>query len=246
MLLCAALLWALAALPQLGRQDRDDKARRAKLKVKSLTVYRADYDYSSGAARLGAEYKTKRTVYDRSGCVAEEVAYNRRGTVEAWDCFKSDKAGNPVLMTKKYPDGTAYMVVEFINAYDGLGRLDVTAAYLSGDTVVMYSIAYWYSREGGYDQVENYEAGRLDSYERHHYDAKGRTVLKEYYDGRDNYKGREAFKYDANGRVAEKTTNYVFVYRYLPSGLASGATSYGGASGDVPASVYRYAYEFYP
>jgi hypothetical protein len=93
------------------------------------------------------------------------------------------------------------------------------------------------------DFYKVFDKAFLDSFEKHSYDSKGRTTKVEYYDNSANYISREEFKYDANGKLVEKTDYYNNVFKYSPNGLCTEVISYG--ENDTPAKKYKVVYEYY-
>lgn len=252
----AVTLWS-ACGAQEAAEERLEREALAKNKVRSVTVTQADYAIVGGKRQLGEAYKASKRGYDRKGGLVEEIAYSRRGTIESWIKYECDKHGNAEVFRNYKPDGSLDFATQSDNRYDSLGRLQLQLLY-DRDTMQSHKLQYWYDADGNMEQMEIYKvvhhtdedgvttaSAIFDSYEKHFYDAKGRTVRVEYYDNAHNYKGRVECKYGADGRMSEKVDAYAYVYKYGANGLQVEASSWGGANGDVPVSVYKLTYEYY-
>jgi len=255
-LILLSLLMLNRAYPQQSKEEKESKATRAKCKVKSATVYQSDYQNLYGKVTLGQSYKVTKSSYDKSGELIEEIAYNKRGTVESWISYKNDKKGNAEEVTHRGSDGKPTLTKFCVNKYDSIGRLDQTLVYENDSTmlwrsdffyegnnlveVAEYKIGYSTAADGGRS-----DKAYFDSYRTYKYDGSGRTVRTEFYDGAKNYVRRIECKYGADGRLSEQTDYYVSTYKYAPTGLPTESTSYGGANGDQPVATYKIVYEYY-
>ena len=228
---------------EFGKEEKENKARLARLKVKCCTVFQSNYQYFYGKQQLGKEFKASSTKLNKAGDIVEDIGYNERGTIESWVKYGRDKNGTYTSVSTHNSSGTVITKATCKNKYDSLDRLTATLMYQ--DTSLIYKTNYWYDSLGRMEQSDNHRFITkfvLESYEKRFYDANGRTIRIEYYDNTGNYKSREEWKYDSNGRTAEKTAHYISVYKYAANGLITEHTDYG--ENDTPVAKYRYVYEF--
>lgn len=230
---------------QFGKEEKVEREKNVKLKVKTVTTFRSDYQYLNGNWVPGKEYKMSVSKLNKSGFAAEEINYNKRGTVENWTKYQLDKRGNFEVVTNLNSDGSINSKTKITNDYDSLGRFK-GRYFMRADSTIASFTWFFYDSLGNMTQSDNYmqyAKSILDSYEVYQYDANGRTIKIEYYDNAGNYNSREAYKYDTTGKKIEKVDDNITVYKYGPNGLLLSAIVYNGSN--TPVVTYRFTYEYF-
>lgn len=243
------ILWLLvysnSICAQFGKEEKVEREKNAKLKVRIVTTFRSDYGFLNGNWVQGTEYKMNVTQINKAGFVIEEKDYNKRGTIESWTKYQLDKRGNFNAVTNMNSDGSVNSKVKVTNDYDSLGIFK-GRYFLNKDSTVSSFTWFFYDSLGNMTQSDNYmqyEKAYFDSYEVYHYDKNGRTIKVEYYDNAHNLSSSVTYKYDVNGRKTEKVEDYITVYKYGPNGLLSGAIVYDATN--KPLVSYKFTYEYF-
>lgn len=246
-LICILCLFAYSnnSMAQFGKEEKTEREKNVKLKVKTVTTFRSDYGYVYGSWSPLKEYKMNVTKLNKSGFTTEEINFNKRGTIDSWTKYQVDKKGNFEIVTSLNSDGSVNSKVVVANDYDSLGIFR-GRYFLNQDSTVSSYTWFFYDSLGNMTQSDNYmqyEKAIFDSYEVYQYDQNGRTIKIEYYDNAHNYKSRVAYKYDTAGRKIEKVEDFITVYKYGSNGLLTGAIVYDANT--KPIASFRFAFEYF-
>jgi hypothetical protein len=245
------LLISVSAFSQLTTPEKQDQQSYVKAKVKSITATQIDYSEVRGKNVAGASFIVSKTGLDRNGNCILSKTYNKRGQLETWNTFDLEKDGAPKEAYAYNADGTLNVKANVVNTYDSLGRRSDEWTFLH-DSVFISKTVFEYDKNGRLVQASTYEVYpnendpskvHLSSYERHKYDAKGRTIKVENYDSAGNLLNETIFKYAEDGRLAEKTIGYTGIYTYGTNGLCT-SVRWQKDNGTLMYTV-NYAYEFY-
>lgn len=239
------------AFSQLTTPEKLDQQSYAKAKVKLITATQIDYSEVRGKNVAGSPFIVSKTGLDRNGCCILSKTYNKKGQLETWNTFDLEKDGAPKEAYAYNADGTLNVKANVVNTYDSLGRR-IDEWYFLHDSVFVSKTVFEYDENGRLVQASTYEVYpnendpskvHLSSYEKHKYDAKGRTIKVENYDSAGNLLNETIFKYDEDGRVAEKTVGYTGVYSYNTNGLCFSVKWFQN-NGTLMYTI-NYSYEFY-